>query len=149
MFELGGFQTHILRPFYLLSHHFNQDAISLQPAVENALTPPECFMTYFCQILPGKVTARVQQHVLLITTCDMPLSHWVNSGLTVLTNDAQMSVVRQGHLMEHWNTGRSSASVLCTRNQPGTQIVHAWDNTEMAPKFHVTSCCFLPLLLLF
>lgn len=32
----------------------------------------------FAQILPGKVTARVQQHIPLITTHDRLLSHWVS-----------------------------------------------------------------------
>lgn len=79
------------------------------------LWPPQKASWFTCaQILPGKekVTARVMQHVPLITTHYWSLSHLASNGVAVLTNDAQVSVVRQGHLMEYWNTGRSSVSLL-------------------------------------
>lgn len=97
----------------------------------------------FAQIFSGKVTARVQQHVPLITTHDRPLSHWMSNGLAVQTNDVQVSVVRQGHLMEYWNTGRSLASLL----SPGISLAHRQSMPGIRQNWHPNFMSSLAILL--
>lgn len=101
----------------------------------------------FAQILPGKVTARVQQHVPLIKThrkAPESLSEqWASSPNKWCSRKCGQTRT----FVEYSNTGAVSLSFY---QESAWHIVHAWDNTEMAAKFHVVPChSSLPLLLLY